>query len=77
MFDVHKFKSCMLSSLVGLKSGWLEIVGQTSGQMIQTGSVSVINCMASNYETFVSHVTKNDKGSHRSTTCILDASILH
>lgn len=56
MFYVYKFKPGMLSSLVGLKI-WVVRghVGPASGHH---GSVSVINCMAPNYETFVSHFTK-------------------
>lgn len=79
VFDVHKFKHGMVSSLVGFKI-WV-VRGhdwpKSQGQMIETGYSSVLNCMTPIYETFVSHVTKNDEGSHRLTTFILDAKILH
>lgn len=74
VFDVYKS-----SSLVGFET-WV-VRGhdwpKPQGRMIETGYSSVLNCMAPIYETFVSHVTKNDEESHRLTTFILDAKIPH
>lgn len=79
VFDVYKFKPVMVSSLVGFEI-WVvrgHVWPKSQGQMIATGSSSVLNCMVPINETFVSHVTKNDEGWHRLTTFILDAKILH